>query len=272
MEMSVLQDVEYVPKWKHYLIASWSITKVEVRKFYRSKSRIISNTFSNLLFLIVFLLMGPSLGGVGYGGELRGLAFTASGLIVQPILFSGIMMAMGVLIDKQFGFFKEIQVSPVPRTSIVVGRMVGGALNCVFQASIVFTITVLFGAYSFDPFLILRILVLIPVFLFFAMGVIGIGLVITTSLKDMQAFGTVMSFLVMPMFFLSGVFFPINSLPLVFQFLLLINPAVYAVDIFRFILTGICFLPIGLDIIGMLCFTLGFMILGAILFRRMDFQ
>ncbi|MHC1591405.1 MAG: ABC transporter permease [Candidatus Helarchaeales archaeon] len=263
-------EIEYVSSFEHFFLTTWGILKIEVLKYLRAKTRLISSIFNSVLFLIIFLFIGNRLGGVGIGGALVGLPFTASGLIVQPLLFSGMMMAVGLLIDKQFGFFKEIQVSPAPRTSIVVGKMLGGSINCMIQGLIITGIAIAFGAFGFDLFLIVRILLLIPAFLVFGMGMVGIGLIIATVMKDMHAFNLIMSFVVMPMFFMSGVFFPITSIPFPLQAIFYINPAVYGVDLFRFILTGISFLPIGFDFLGMTIFTATSIGLGVLLFRRME--
>jgi ABC-2 type transport system permease protein len=86
----------------------------------------------------------------------------------------------------------------------------------------------------------------------------------------MEGFQMISNFLVLPIFFLSGAFFPVNNLPEWMTVLVRINPLAYGVDSMRFVVTGINEFPIMTDIAVMFGFFVVMMLAGAVLFRRIQ--
>jgi ABC-2 type transport system permease protein len=203
----------------------------QIKRYWRSKSRIIGSLMQPLLFLIAFSFgFGPvfeKAGGENY------IEFLTPGIIGMSILFTSIFSGIDLIWDKQFGFIKETFVAPVPRYKIILGRILGGATTSSFQGFLVFLVSLLFG------FKITKLMSLILGFVFMfliAFVFASLGTIIASILDDMQGFQLIMSFLVMPTFLFSGAIFPLNNLPEFLKFIAQFNPLSYGVDGLRWAL------------------------------------
>lgn len=248
---------------------SWNTVKIlwqrQLIKYFRSRSRMIGSLGQPLLFLVSF--------GFGFGnvfqkaGEGNYLQFLAPGVILMSVLFTGIFSGIDLIWDRQFGFLKETMVAPVSRLSIMVGKTFGGATVASIQGLIVFLLTLLIG---FRPqnWLMLPMAALI-VFLVATLFT-SLGIAIASHLEDMQGFQLIMNFLVMPIFFLSGAFFPMDDLPAVMKVIVKLNPLSYGVDGLRGSLIGVSNYPLTMDLIILATLTAILMYLGKILFEKIQ--
>ncbi|MFX1593627.1 MAG: ABC transporter permease [Promethearchaeota archaeon] len=244
--------------------AVWILAKRELMEFWRNKSRVISSLAQGILFLFVF--------GVGFSRvniEVGGIivdsrAFTASGIAAMVILFTGIFGGMSVFRDKMFGFMKELIVAPISRRTIMFGRTAGVALQTMLQVVIMICLGVIFGFFGYDLNLIWRVILILPVAFLSSLGIVGIGLTISTRLKDMQSFGLIQTFIIMPMMWLSGTLIPLP--PLITMF----NPFSYSVDLFRFVLLGVSYFPFWVDLLITVGFGTILILIGAQSFNKME--
>jgi len=246
--------------------AVWILAKRELMSFWRSKSRIISSLVQSLLFLFVFgaLVQDPvNIDGVIIDPR----AFAGSGIAAIVILFTGIFGGMSVFRDKMFGFMKELLVAPVSRKTLMFGRTLGIALQTLMQVAIVVGLGVAIGYFGYDLSLIWRFILILPVALFASLGIVGLGLIISSRLRDMQSFGLIQTFIVMPMFWLSGALIPF---PPEFQIVTMLNPFSYSVDLFRFVLLGVSVFEFWLDIIVVIGFSTILILIGARSFNKME--
>jgi ABC-2 type transport system permease protein len=147
----------------------------------------------------------------------------------MTLLFTSISSGISVIWDREFGFLKEILVAPVSRSSIVLGKALGGGTSALVQGIILLPLSYLVGAnLSF-----LSMLVYIPLMIIIAVGLVSIGLTIAAFVESMESFNMIMSFAIMPMFLLSGAFFPMNAAPQWLRLISYIDPLTYGVDILR---------------------------------------
>lgn len=205
-----------------------SIWLRQIKRYYRSRSRMIGSLGQPLLFLLAF--------GYGFGsiyqraGEGNFIQFLSPGIISMSVLFTAVFSGVELIWDRQFGFLKETLAAPVPRYKIVLGRTLGGATVATIQGMIVLVLTLLFGFRPenlyFVPFAF--IFVFLIAFLYTALGT-----AIASTLKDLQGFQLIMNFLVMPTFFLSGALYPLTGLPAVMRTVTRLNPLSYGVDAVR---------------------------------------
>lgn len=237
----------------------------QIKKYSRSKARIIGSLGQPLLFLLAFGFgFGPIFAKAGGGNYIN---FLAPGIIGMAIIFSAMFAGIEVIWDRQFGFLKETLVAPVTRRSIVLGRTLGGATIAMFQGIVVLVISLFVG---FKPTSYANLpLVLIVMFLT-AVLFTAIGTAIATRMRDMQAFPIIMNFLMMPLFFLSGSLFPIEGLPKGLGIVIKCNPLSYAMDAIRGLFSGIYHFNLGLDLLVTTIVTLIFLILATILFNKIE--
>src|SRR6202167_6625914 len=115
----------------------------ELKRYFRSRSRMIGSLGQPLLFL---LALGYGLGSVfAAAGQGNYFEFLAPGVIGMSIIFTAIFSGIQLIWDRQFGFLKETLVAPVPRILIMAGRTLGGATVALFQGLIVVVICLLAG-------------------------------------------------------------------------------------------------------------------------------
>jgi len=237
----------------------------QLKRYFRSKSRIIGSLAQPLLFLVALGYgLGPMFQKAGQGNYLE---FLAPGVIAMSIIFTSIFSGIEIIWDRQFGFLKETLVAPVSRLNIMIGRTLGGATVAVFQGVIVFGISLLAG---FRPYNYALILPCFLVMLLVALLFTALGTAIASVLDDMQGFQLIMNFLVMPMFFLSGALFPLQGLPPALSMLVRLNPLSYGVDAFRELLINTANFGLATDITILSAVTLVFLALGSYLFSKIQ--
>lgn len=222
----------------------------DMKRFLRAKSRIIG-----MLMMPIFFLLGLGLGlgslvHLSTGGSY--FEFIVPGIIGMSLLFTSIFTGSAVLWDRQFGFLKEILVTPNSRTSVVIGRICGGGTTAILQSILVVGIALLIGF----QIQITYVTILSVVFMaLIAATFISLGLTLGSMISDFQGFQLVTSFFTMPLFFLSDSIFPASALPGFVQYITFLNPLTYGVDGLRNALIGSGTFPIWIDLIAMLIST-----------------
>ena len=234
----------------------------QIKRYYRSKSRIIGSLGQPLLFLLAFGFgFGPIYQKAGQGNYIELLA---PGIIAMSILFTAVFSGIEIIWDKQFGFLKETLVAPVSRLEIMLGRTLGGATVAFFQGLIVLVISLFVG------FKIESTHMLLTAFLFMALIAIlftALGTAIASVLDDMQGFQLIINFLIMPLFFLSGAIFPIENLPAIIT---KINPLAYGVDGLMGALTNRIHFGFTTDFLVLGTIVVVLMVIGSYLFDKIQ--
>lgn len=199
-------------------------------RYWRVKTRLISSLAMPILWLVLFGSgMKSTLALGGADAEFDFMKFLFPGVIGMSILFTSIFSVMSIVLDRQFGFLKEVLVAPVSRASIAFGKILGGSTTAMIQGTVMLLLAPLLGI----KLTFLMILSMLPVMFLAAFALTSIGLVIASRMKTTEGFQMIMNFLMMPMFFLSGALFPLTNLPLWMDILAKINPASYAIDLIR---------------------------------------
>lgn len=205
----------------------------QLKKYFRSKSRIIGSLGQPLLFMVALGFgFGPIYEKAGGGNYLE---FLVPGIVAMSILFTAIFSGIEIIWDRQFGFLKETLVAPVSRFKIMIGRSLGGATVATFQGIIVFIISFFIG-FRMDNYSMLLAALLFMFMIAFLFTALGTA--IASLLEDMQGFQLIMNFLIMPIFFLSGALFPLKDLPPALNSVISLNPLSYGVDGLRGALVG----------------------------------
>ncbi len=238
----------------------------EMKRYIRSKSRIIGTLGQPVLFLVALGYgLGPVFARAGQGNYLE---FIAPGIIGMTIIFTSIFNGMQIIWDRQFGFLKETMVAPVSRLSIMFGRTLGGATVATVQGTLVLGIAMVAGFRPALAGIIPAIIVMLLAALLFS----ALGIAVASKLKDMQGFQLIMNFLIMPLFFLSGALFPLNNVPAALRAVASFDPLSYGVDALRYFLIGPAgtAFPLALDL-GVLVVVTGFFLaLGSYFFSKME--
>jgi ABC-2 type transport system permease protein len=265
----------------HNLKGAYTIWYRDVLRFVRDRSRIFGSLAQPLLFLFA---LGFGLGGMlsrvgsGQPGGIIGVAyieFLFPGILCMTVLFTALFSAISIVWDREFGFLREVLVAPVSRTAVGLGKVAGGSTVAMIQGSIIMLIGPLLGVhYDF-----VKIVEMLFTLLLLAAVITSLGILIAARQKTMEGFQVIMQFLLLPMLFLSGAFFPLvggttagDVLRVIAQF----NPVSYGVDALRQIaLAGklpatYALHPPAIDVLILIGFFVLFLVPGVALFSKQD--
>jgi len=201
-------------------------------RYFREKSQLYGSIARPILWLFV-LGMGLR-GSYRHTGDFSYTQFIFPGIVAMTIIFTSIQSAISIIWDREFGFLKEILVAPVPRTSIAIGKALSGTTLSLIQGSIILLLSPLVQVH----FPLLHLLPILAVMGILSFTLTGIGIVIAARMTSFQGFGTIMNFVIMPMWFLSGAMFPPTGLPRWLNLLIRGNPLTYGVDLLRWLILG----------------------------------
>lgn len=220
-------------RWLAELSAIAAIAHRDFVKLLRDRVRL----FSELAFpLVLIVLLGPSLqSGFGAPGGLDLTSFVFTGVLAQTIWQSAVMGLVSLLADREEDFSQEIFVSPVSRYSIVAGKIIGESLVALPTGLGIVIVGLIIGV----PLSPLVLVTLIPVSLAIAVYGGAFGLLVLANISSQRTATQIFPFVLLPQFFLAGVFNPIHNLPLPLAVLSAISPMRYVVELTRNVVYGL---------------------------------
>jgi ABC-2 type transport system permease protein len=219
----------------HEIRAAYAIWLRELTRFVSERARIVGALGQPLIYLAIM--------GTGFGATFRSAAvprgfsylqFMYPGVLGMTVLFTAMFSAISIIWDREFGFLKEILVAPVARASIVAGKVAGGATVATLQGVLLLILAPLVGVHLGAG----QVAGIALAMLMVAASLTSLGLVIASRMATMEGFQVVMNFLVLPLWLLSGAFFPLRGLPLWMTVLTRVDPLTYAVDALRGMVYG----------------------------------
>ena len=200
----------------------------ELIRFSRDRMRIVTSLVQPFLFLFV---LGTGLSSF-VSASTHGINFKTfiyPGVLCMAVMFTAMFSAASIVWDREFGFLREMMVAPVRRSSIVLGKVAGGATVAAFQGLIVIAIAGLVDI----PYNLGLILELFGLSLLVAFAITAFGVMFAARINQMQSFMALMQMVIMPMFFLSGALFSVAALPAWLAVLNRLDPLTYAVEPMR---------------------------------------
>lgn len=212
----------------HAVHALW---RREIVKFVRDRSRLVGALVQPLGF---WLLLGLGFEGtfrvpVETAASLSYMEFLFPGILVLIVLFTAIFSTISIVEERRSGFVQAALVAPVPRYSLVLGNTLGGTTLAVAEAVLFLLLVPLIGLYPSPAGLLLVLAACILTGLAFT----SLGVLIAWRMETTRGFHAVMNLFLLPMWFLSGAFFPAEGAPALLQWLIRLNPVSYAVSAIR---------------------------------------
>ncbi len=244
------------------LTGIFAIWQREILTFLREKPRIISAAINPIFWLITF---GAGLGSTVAISGINYQQYIFAGIIVQTMLFSSIFYGSYLVWDRRIDLLKAVLVTPLSRQSIFFGKVLSGVTFALIQTAIILAFGFLIGInYTF-----VSIGLVVLTVMFAASALTAVGLTIGSLMTSPEGFQLITTFVIFPLFFLSGALFPLENLPAYLATLTAINPVTYIVDALRGLLIGIQYYG-GLENVLVLAgFALVANLVGIKAFRRM---
>lgn len=218
-----------------FLLPAVSLWWRELVRFYRQPSRWIGVLLSPLVFwLVIGSGLGRSFRTDGPTAAHGYLEYFFPGTLILILLFTSIFCMMSVIEDRREGFLSSVLVSPVPRASLVMGKVMGGATLALLQGVLFLllapTIGIHLGLVQFAELLVIMLLI--------AFGLTGLGFCIAWRLDSTHGFHALVNLLLIPMWLLSGALFPISGASGWVGWMMKLNPLTYGVTALRRTLYG----------------------------------
>lgn len=217
----------------------------EIKRALRDRGQLIGGVSRPLLWVLILGIgLNPYFRGEIYG-EVRFvvpftyLQFIFPAVIALNIMYTSVQSAVSVIWDREFGFLREVLVSPMPRGAVLLGKVLGGTTVALFHGSLVLllarfaNVSITFG----------RVVEGLGLMFLLAFGLTSLGIVIANRLRTFEGFGVFSNAVILPLYFTSSSVFPLDPAltraqavvlyPEWLVTLVLINPMTYAVDALR---------------------------------------
>lgn len=215
-----------------FVLAAWSLWHRDIVRFLRQRSRVVGALGTPVVF---WLLIGSGVGGSfrteGSGGTAY-LEYAFPGTVVLIVLFTAIFAMISIIEDRNEGFLQGVLVAPVGRSAVAVGKVLGSTTLAVLQAATFLLLAPLAGL----PVSVLSILCTLLLLVVIGVGLSSLGFLIAWRLDSTQGFHAVMNLFLLPMWLLSGAFFPAKGASGWLQWVMAVNPLTYGVDALRYVM------------------------------------
>lgn len=216
----------------------------DLKKFWRERSRLWGGIARPILWLLILgTSLRASVSSQALGAGVDYTQYIFPGVVGLTLIFAAMQSAVSIIWDREFGFLKEVLAAPVPRLSIIIGKMLGGATQATLQGIITLMFAPVIGLWMPLPTLV----ELIAIMFVIGCALSALGIVISSRMQSFEGFGTISNFVVMPMYFLSGAIYPLQNAPDWIKLIATFNPLSYGVDAMRHVAIRVGSYPLTLD-------------------------
>ncbi len=209
--------------------AAVSLAWREIVRFVRQPNRVVGAVGQPILFWALF---GVGMHRTFRVGDMPFDVYFIPGTLMLILLFTSIFATISIVEDRKEGFLQSVLVAPLPRWSLVLGKTIGSTVLAVGQSLIFMALCLAFTVHVPLPKIVLAVVLMVLT----SIGFTGLGIILAWRLDSTQGFHAIMNLLLMPMWLLSGAFFPVPSVTAdarwgerVMHVLMRLNPVTYAV-------------------------------------------
>jgi ABC-2 type transport system permease protein len=219
-----------------FALPSYSLFVRELIRFFRERSRMIGVIGSPILF---WFFIGSGLGGsFRYGSGTQSMSYLEyffPGTLILIMLFTAIFSTISIIDDRKEGFLQSVLVAPITRSSIVLGKILGGTVLALLQGIIFLLLAPAVGLH----FTVIQFILIVVLLFAVAFGLTGLGFMIAWRMDSTQGFHAIMNLFLIPLWLLSGALFPIEKTPGWLKGIMLCNPLTYDTSSLRQLLYGL---------------------------------
>ena len=212
------------------LSGAYALAARELKRFVRQRDRVFSALAQPILFWALFGAgLSPSFRPTTGAQTMSYAEYFFPGTVVLIVLFTAIFSTISIIEDRSEGFLQSVLVSPIPTPALILGKVTGATTLALGQGLMCFVIAPLAGVHLGAA----AVGICVPLLALIALGLTGLGFTIAWRRDSTQGFHGIMMLLLMPMWLLSGAFFPLAGVPTWLLALAWANPMTYGVAAFR---------------------------------------
>ena len=216
-----------------FFLSASALWRREMVRFVRQRSRIVGAFASPLIF---WLLLGFGVGSsFSPASQVRAMGYQEyffPGTVLMILLFTSIFSTISIIEDRKEGFLQAVLVAPVPRSALVLGKLLGGTSLALMQGILFMLLAPLVGI----P--ITRIPETLLMLTLVAFGLTALGYVIAWRMDSTQGFHAIMNLFLIPMWLLCGAVFPASGAPGWLRVVMGLNPLTYGMSAVRWSIYG----------------------------------
>ncbi len=202
----------------------------EIVRFYRQTTRVIGVLASPLVFwLVIGSGFGTSFRSGGGPGQQHYLEYFYPGTLIMIVLFTSIFAMMSVIEDRKEGFLLSVMVAPVPRSAIVLGKVLGGTTLAAIQGMIF----LVFAPFAGVHLEVVQVLLVGVVVFLLSFSLTALGFAIAWPMDSSQAFHGIVNLFLIPLWLVSGAMFPLAGASGWIRVIMRLNPLTYGVEALR---------------------------------------
>ena len=217
------------------IVPALSLAWREIVRFHRDRARVLSGIATALLFwVLIGFGMGRSFEPAGMPSGVGAIEYLFPGTVVFVVLVTAIVGTFSLIEDRRSGFLQGVIVSPVPRSSIVLGKVLGGASIALLQGALLLPLVPLVGIPAHPAGILLGVAALFAM----AFALTCLGFILAWGMESIQGFHGVVNLLLLPLWFLSGALFPLAGAAKGLQVVMQLNPLAYGLAALREALYG----------------------------------
>ena len=212
-----------------FWLPAWTLTLRELVRFYRQGNRVVGAVATPLLFWLMLGFGFRSSFQLPGASNMSSLEYLYPGSIVLNILFTSIFSSISLIQDRNDGFLQAVLVAPLNRSALVLGKILGGALLATSQGILFLALAPLLGIHmSIFSFVAASFVILL-----ISLALTAVGFACAWKMQSVQGFHAIMNLVLMPMWILSGSFFPMVGAPIGLKIAMMANPLTYGVIALR---------------------------------------
>lgn len=216
-------------KYKNAILSVLAMIEMELRRLRHDPLETITRAVQPILWVTVFGVIMARIRAFPSVGDY--VTFITPGVILQSSTFIALAYGISLVFERDLGILKKLVTSPMPRSSIVIGRALAGGIRASTQYIIVLTSAMVVGAKIINnP---INLLLGYTLLVYGCMGFTSLSMILAITMKTRERFMGVIGAITMPLFFASNALYPIDVMPYAIKYLAIINPLTYIVDILR---------------------------------------
>jgi ABC-2 type transport system permease protein len=226
-----------------YLTCLAGIIKRELLKFVNQKERFFSALVRPLIWLLIFAAGFRAALGMSiippYQTYISYETYVAPGLAVMIQLFAGMQSSLSMVYDREVGSMRVLLTSPFPRWSLLLAKLFAGVIVSIAQVYVFFGVVYIYGQWNDISIPPIGYAAAFPALILSGMMLGSIGLLISSQIRQLENFASVMNFVIFPMFFASSALYPLWKMREASEWLYWVcqfNPFTHAVELVRFAL------------------------------------
>ena len=249
-----------------FAVGALAVAEMEARKIRHNSTDLWIRAIQPALWLLVFgaalsQVRGLSPGGVGY------VQFITPGILSQSVLFVAIFYGVTLVWERDLGLLNKLMATPVPMSSIVVGKALAASIRGIFQAVVIFALALIIGAGV--QVTLPNALLVVGVVVLLAMCFSSLSMVIASIAKTRDRVMGLGQAITFPLFFASNAIYPISVMPTWLQSIAEANPLTYGVDAMRALLLTGDFSNLPLDLGVLAIYAMALVALASLMVRRL---